>query len=274
MFDEARPLLTPLMQDPAFAQALRLCGQKPVVLPDGMLVLCRRIAGITLAMLPRASPPDDLDAQLRAVALHRCPLILSPQTPCALPRSLRLRAPRDMAVLDLTNSEEERRANLHGKWRNQLKRGEEHQLSVTRKPLPADPDTPVLRQELLQSRRRGYANWPAPLTAGFAAAAPDQTHVFRTLHKGRVVAHMLFLTHGACATYQLGHITNEGKALCAHNLLLWRASRYFAKRGIVQLHLGVLSADTPDLDRFKLRCGARRQPTGGTHLYWRPFARR
>jgi hypothetical protein len=272
MFDEARPSLSPLMQDPAFAHALHLCGQKPVFLSGGLMVLRRRIAGLNLGMLPRAAPPDDLAQQLREVGLHRAPLILSPETPCPLPRSLRLRKGCDMAVMDLTGTEQSRRAALHPKWRNQLNRSEEHKLTVTRKPLPADPDTPVLRQEAQQAQQRRYANWPAPLTASFAAAAPRQTHLFRATHKGNVVAHMLFLTHGACATYHLGHITEQGKTLCAHNLLLWRASRYFAKRGLARLHLGVLSAHTPDLNRFKLRSGAVQRQSGGTHLYWRPFA--
>ncbi|OAN98114.1 GNAT family N-acetyltransferase [Sulfitobacter geojensis] len=273
MFDEARPVLTPLMQDPAFAHALHLCGQRPMFLPDGLMMLHRRIAGVRLLMLPRAAPPHDLAAQLRSIGLHRTPLILSPETPCPMPRSLRLRKGGDRAVLDLTGSDEDRRAALHPKWRNQLKRGEKAGLMITRKPLPADPDTAILRQELRQAQQRGYANWPPPLTASFAAAAPRQTHVFRAHHKGRVVAHMLFLTHGACATYHLGHITDTGKALSAHNLLLWRACRYFAKRGAAQLDLGVLSDETPALNRFKLRCGATRRATGGTHLYWRPFAR-
>lgn len=271
MFDEARPPVTPLMQDPAFARALQLCGQEPVILPNGQLLLRRRIAGITLTMLPRATPPDDLADQLRTLALHRTPLILSPQVPCPLPRAMRLRAPVDLAVLDLRTSHKNRRARLHGKWRNQLKRSEEQDLKVTRRPLPADPDTAVLRQEMIQSRSRGYANWSAPLTAGFAKAAQSQTHVFRALHKGHSVAHMLFLSHGTCVTYHLGHISDDGKKRGAHNLLLWRAMRYFANRGFLQMDLGMLRKDTPELNRFKLRSGATRQKTGGTHLYWHLF---
>lgn len=273
MFDEVRPPPKSLMQDPAFAQALHLCGQKPMVLPGGLMLLRRRVAGITLTMLPRAAPPEDLPVQLRRIGAHRWPLILSPEIPGPLPRCLHLRNTPDMAVLDLTGTDHIRRSALHQKWRNQLKRSEKYPLTITRKPLPADPDTPVLRQEAEQAHRRGYSNWPAPLTASFAAAAPQQTHLFRAVHRGHVVAHMLFLTHGACATYHLGHITHQGRTFSAHNLLLWRASQYFSKRGFTQMHLGVLSEGTPDLNRFKLRSGANRQKTGGTHLYWRPFAR-
>lgn len=272
MFDEARGSSTPLMQDPAFAKALHLCGQNPLVLPGGLMLLRRCIAGATLTMLPRAAPPEDLYEQLRAIGMQRWPLILSPETPCRLPPGLRFRKGADLAVLDLTGTEQDRRAALQPKWRNQLKRSEELKLTVSRTPLPADPDTPVLRLESEQARQRGYANWPAPLTASFAAAAPRQTHLFRALYKGRPLAHMLFLTHGTGVTYHLGHTTGEGKARSAHNLLLWRANQYFAKRGFTQMNLGVLSRNTPDLNRFKLRSGATRQRTGGTHLYWRPFA--
>ena len=272
MVDEARlPFSHSLLQDPAFARALRLCGQQPLHLPCGLMVLQRRIAGLRVVMLPRAAPPPDLMDQLAALGLRRCPVILSPEVPCPLPRCLRLARSRDIAVLPLAGSETERRHLLHPKWRNQLKRAEAAGLTVTHGPLPPDPEGAVLARETLQARARGYANWPAPLTAAFAAAAPAQTHLFRASHAGQPVAHMLFLTHGQTATYHLGHTSAEGRSCCAHNLLLWQAGLHLGQQGITHLHLGLLDRRTPGLDRFKLRSGAIRQPTGGTHLLWHPF---
>lgn len=274
MFDEGPPPQNALMQDPAFAQALRLCGQSPAELPCGLTILQRRIFGLPMAMLPRAAVPPDLPDQLRLAGLHRTLLILSPDTPCPMQRALRLRRPQTLAVIDLTQPEKLRRSGLHQKWRNQLRRAEEHHLTVTRGPLPADPDTDVLRIETRQARTRGYANWPAPLTAAFAAAAPRQTHLFRTTHEGRQIAHMLFLSHGAHVSYHIGHTTAEGRGLHAHNLLLWRAAQHFAKAGFTALNLGLLDPRTPSLNRFKRRAGAKPQQTGGTYLYWQPFTRR
>ena len=261
---------TPLMQDPAFAAALRACGETPVILSCGLILLHRRCAGVPVAMLPRAAPPADLDAQVARAGLARVPLILSPERPCALPRAMRLRPPVALLVLDLTPPDSIRREALHAKWRNQLCRAEAGRLRVTHHPLP--PDDPLLRQEAEQARARGYLNWPAPLTAAFAAVSPDQTRLFTATERGEAVARMLFLRHGACATYHIGHITPRGKALCAHNLLLWEASCWLARQGHVTLHLG--PDGPPPLARFKRRAGARPRPTGGTWLRWRPLARR
>jgi len=273
MFDEAlAPRSHPLMQDPAFAAALRLCGQAPVQLSGGLTVLQRRVAGVPLAMLPRAIPPPDLSRQLEEVGLHRRPLILSPERPCPLPFAVRLAGSRVRAVLTLDEDAAALRARLHPKWRNQLGAAEGRSVRVIRTRLPADPDSPVLATETAQSRARGYANWPVALTAAFAAVAPRQTHLFQAIANGDVVAHMLFLTHGSGATYHIGHITPRGKAVCAHNLILWEAARHLARLGCCHLDLGILDDSTPDLNRFKLRTGARQQKTGGTHLIWRPLA--
>ncbi|MDG1170769.1 MAG: GNAT family N-acetyltransferase, partial [Sulfitobacter sp.] len=73
MFDEAAlpPHSHALMQDPAFARALRFCGQRPIVLPSGLMLLQQRLAGVPVLMLPRAAPPPDLRAQLRVSARVR-----------------------------------------------------------------------------------------------------------------------------------------------------------------------------------------------------------
>ncbi len=273
MLDDARLPDRALMQDPAFAQAMRLCGQTPVHLPGGLMLLQRRIAGLRIVMVPRAIPPPDLLDQLSALGLHRCPVILSPDVPCALPRSIRLLRPRDICVMSLAGSDADRRARLHPKWRNQVTRAERLNLTVSRSALSPDPDDPVLVTETRQAQARGYANWPAALTAAFAAAAPAQTHLFRATQAGRTVAHMLFLTHGASATYHLGHITADGRRLCAHNLLLWQAASHLARMGCRSLDLGLLDSRTPTLNRFKLRSGGIRRQTGGTHLLWHPLAR-
>ncbi|MFD2738751.1 GNAT family N-acetyltransferase [Sulfitobacter aestuarii] len=261
----------PLLQSPAFAAALRACGQDPVILPGGLLVLRRRFLGLRLAMLPRAVPPPDLLAQLREAGLQNLPLILSPETPCPLPPAWKLRTPQMLAKVDLRPPPVRRRAALHGKWRNQLRRAEGAELGVSHAPLPADPHHPLLLADAAQARQRGYRNWPARLTAAFAAAAPDQTRLFTAHHRGRPVAHMLFLRHGNAATYHIGNICSAGKALQAHNLLLWQASLWLAEQGHDLLDLGPVCAAAPGLARFKTRAGASLVPTGGTWLRWQPL---
>jgi hypothetical protein len=273
MFDATPAPDAALMQDPAFAAALRLCGQNPIILNCGTMILHRRILGIPVAMLPRAVPPADLSDQLRRAGLHRTPLILSPEQPCTLPRALRLRGPQSFALLDLHGDTDIARAALHPKWRNQLKRAEAAGLRISHHQMPPEPDQPLLRLERAQARARRYANWPTNLTAAFAAAAPDQTRLFIAHDRGTPVAHMVFLRHGTRATYHIGHITPAGKARCAHNLLMWQASRWLADQGHVTLDLGLVAPRVPGLNRFKLRTGAVIAQTGGTWLRWHPLAR-
>lgn len=272
MFDEPRTATYhPLMQDPAFARALVLYGQQPVTLPCGLTLLKRRLWAMPLLMLPRAAPPENLRNQLRALDLHHHPLILSPERPCTLPRSLRLLPPRERIVWDVSTDLRARRAALHPKWRNQLTKAEQTRLTITSRTLPTTPNHPVLVKEQEQCRSRGYRNWPAPLTAAFAATAPEQTRLFQARCEGKTLAHMLFLTHGSGATYHIGHITTQGKRLGAHNLLLWEAACQLAVQGVQSIDLGLINPHTRGLNRFKLRTGAQSQSTGGTHLIWRPL---
>ncbi len=271
MFDAVRPSSYALLQDPAFVAALRLCGQTPIVLPDGTVILKRRFFGVPVLMLPRAMPTDDLAAQLSDTGLQRLPLILSPEQSWQGCGAIRLHRPQSTAQVDLRPPEAQRRAALHPKWRNQLRKAEAGPLKVSQTLMPADPDHPVLRLDAAQAQVRRYAHWPAPLTAAFAKAAPDQTHLFIASLGPQPVAHMLFLSHGGRASYHIGHTTTRGKAECAHNLLLWRAFCDLARIGIETVDLGLLNPRTAGLNRFKLRSGARQVQTGGTWLRWRPW---
>ncbi len=252
------------MQDRSFAAALRLCGQNPVMLDGGLILLHRRLMGLSVAMLPRATPPQDLRSQMQAAGLRLTPLILSPEALCRMPRALRLRGPVSYAEIDLTGPDEARRAALHGKWRNQLRAAENGPLRVSDAPM--SPEDPLIAHDAGQARARGYANWPPGLTAAFATVAPDQTRVFVAYDRGQPVAHMLFLLHGRRATYHIGYSTREGRSLNAHNLILWRAGCWLSVRGFAWLDLGTVDPRTPTLNRFKLRAGAAQKQTAGTFL--------
>jgi hypothetical protein len=274
MLDHAAPTDHSLLQDPAFAGALRSLGQTPLTLPNGQLLLRRVLMGLPVLMLPRATPPPDLRAQLSALGLHRLPLILSPDGPCARPAAIRLRAPQIRVILDLSPDIDTRRAALHGKWRNALRRAEKSNLTVRRTHLPPDPNHPLLQAETEQARIRGYGNWPAALTAAFAGAAQKQAQLFTAKQGKSEVAQVLFLRHGAQASYHIGMISDAGKACAAHNLLIWNAMNWLAKTGCHSIDLGLVHPKEPGLTRFKTRTGAQLRPTGGTWLQWNPLARK
>jgi hypothetical protein len=255
-----------LMQDPAFAAALRLCGEEPITLPSGLILLNRKLVGIPVLMLPRAVPPPDLCTQLADAGLERRPLILSPEHPGTLPRALQISPRKALLRIDLSHDDQTRRAGLHQKWRNQLRRAEDSLLHVRQSRMR--PTHPLLEHEAAQSRARRYQGWPSALTAAFAQTVPEQTYIFTAHLRGHPVAHMLFLTHGNRATYHIGHTTTDGRRTYAHNLLLWQATKALHRAGIVELDLGPKT--TAQIDRFKMRAGAQPVMTGGTWVRWAP----
>lgn len=278
--------LRALSQTPEFERALRANGQEPLVLKDmdNTLVTRRWLnAGITLAMVNRAqiSQPQSLVNSLRANGLGRTPVILSPDRPT--PQlgqigALALVSPAHVAVLDLLPDQEQRHAALHQKWRNRLTRSQSHGASqhvrTSRQNMPVNPDHWLFSADLAQQISRGYRSWPVALTLAYAQQNKGQAKLFQAFEGKEVIAAVLILRHGAAATYHIAHSSARGKALSAHNLLMWDAMSWLASKGCRHLDLGVINTEeAPGLARFKLGTGARLIKLGGTWLLWPPMGR-
>ncbi|WP_052272266.1 GNAT family N-acetyltransferase [Leisingera sp. ANG-M7] len=275
----ARPQPRALQQSPEFARALMACGQDPLLLDD-TLVLHRRLpGGLRLAMVNRAdlTDPAPLLAALRAGALARTPLILSPESPA--PHLARLGAvplatPAHAALWDLSGDADQRRAALHPKWRNRLKHGEAQPLRLTRQNLPHDVRHWLFRADAKQQSARGYRSWPIGLTLAYARENKGQVKLFQAFEGKEPVAAILILTHGNAASYHIAHTTTRGKRLSAHPLLLWEAANWLAAKGVCRLDLGLINTeDAPGLARFKLGTGAQLHRLGGTWGLWPPLGR-
>ncbi len=276
------PVAPALQQHASFAAALRVCGQKTEVLggPLQLLVLQRRMrGGINLAMISRAclTDPEGLADRLRQAGLYRHLMILSPEEPTpALARigAVPVMTPGHVAMIDLREPHQARRAALHQKWRNRLRHGEKQHLRVTRQNMPPRADHWLFRAEADQRARRGYRNWQPSLTLAYARENPGQAKLFTAFEGRDPVAAMLFLRHGNGATYHIGHTTARGRALSAHNLLLWQAAGWLASRGHCRLDLGLIDTrDAPGLARFKLGAGAQVHRLGGSWVWWPPLGR-
>ncbi|KUP91378.1 GNAT family N-acetyltransferase [Tritonibacter horizontis] len=271
-----------LPQTAEFTAALRLAGHDPFVIDrlQNTVVLRRKVWGVPLAMLNRADlgkPGRTLEI-LQEEGLERTPIILSPERPVpdlARLGALPLMTPASVGRLTLDPDRDIRRAGLEQKWRNRLSHAESQPLRVTRQTMPIKPDHWLLRADASQQRQRRYRSWPAALTLAYAQANPGCAKLFEA-HEGQErVAGILVLTHGDGATYHIAHSTDRGKALSAHNLLLWSAMDWLSSRGIRQLDLGVLNTeDAAGLARFKLGTGASVERLGGTWLFWPPLGRR
>lgn len=271
-----------LAQTSEFHGALSLNGQSPVLLPglNDTLVTTRRMsAGFQVAMINRAplDHPDQLIEALRTVGLGRSPVILSPEHPSpelAGIGALPLITPAFVALLDLKQTAGSQREALHQKWRNRLNRAQGRGLRVSRQNMPLDPNHWLFAADQAQQRKRGYRSWPVALTLAYAKANKGQAKLFQAFEGTTAVAAILILRHGRGATYHISHTTQTGKALSAHNLLMWEVMLWLARKGCEQLDLGLINTEeAPGLARFKLGTGARLSQLGGTWLLWPPLGR-
>ena len=176
--------------------------------------------------------------------------------------------PATIAVLDLEGDAQTRRARMHQKWRNRLRRAEDAPLKVTRHTLSGSAPHWLFEAEREQRRARGYKGLPPEIAQAYAQANPGAVDVFEARLNGSAVAGMAFCRHGSMATYFIGHTFEAGRANHAHTRLLAEAADDFAKRGVTALDLGLIDTVTaPGLARFKLGSGARPRQLSGTWLY-------
>ena len=166
--------------------------------------------------------------------------------------------------IDLNQDEEVLRQGLDGKWRNRLKAAEKSDLVYTSSAAKPGQYNWLLEHESAQRKSKGYRGLPPEMTilwqeaksAGRGADRKAGVAIYRAdLDKEKAGA-MLFLVHGASATYHIGWSSDEGRRLGAHNLILWNAILALKEKGISQLDLGgVNTATGAGIARFKLGTG-------------------
>ncbi len=200
------------------------------------------------------------------------PLVVNAPADALQTGGVKLARGAELAITDLIDPSE-MRARLHQKWRNQLKKAEASQLVVTDQPLDAARHKWFLDAEAAQQTSQGYKSYPSPFLLAYAAANKGQARLYAASLEGRPVAAMLVLKHGVMATYQAGVTTPEGRAHCAHNLILWQIMCDLQKRRVLRLDLG--RADlSPGLRRFKLGSGAGIETLAGSFLFHHWFSPR
>jgi hypothetical protein len=281
MFDLAPPAparLLPLQQSPLYLAALTRIGTPAGFhdLPSGRAIVVTqdrpvlgRIALISRGPVWPGVPAGDRFHGLRRAVSARV-LIVNAETRedgAALARAgfVRLAADRWVAELSLDGTPEEWLARMGGKWRNRLRHGLRQGMELKRAALPPDPQHWLFARDAAQQAARGYRGLPSGLIAAMAAARPDDIDLFTAHRAGRVVAAMLFATDGGTASYLIGWAGPEGRALSAHNMLVWRAMQDLRARGAGWIDLGLCdAARAPGLARFKRESGARLRALGGT----------
>jgi len=275
-----RDLALPLTQSEAFERTCSKLGLTTTRISnrDGTcLIQTRKLPLIGAFHLisrgPVLSDPADFKPFVQQVRRDfKGPLVVNAPADAVRTGGLKLARGAELAITDLIHPSE-MRARLHQKWRNQLKKAEATQLVVTDQPLDADRHKWFLDAEAAQQTSQGYKSYPGPFLLAYAAANKGQARLYTASLAGRPIAAMLVLKHGSMATYQAGVTTPEGRAHCAHNLILWQIMCDLQKRRVQRLDLG--RADlSPGLRRFKLGSGAGIETLAGSFLFHHWYAPR
>ncbi|MEM9168990.1 MAG: peptidoglycan bridge formation glycyltransferase FemA/FemB family protein [Pseudomonadota bacterium] len=161
------------------------------------------------------------------------------------------------ALLDLTAPEDALLKGLNGKWRNRLRAAQTSDVVATR--LGRDPSKYAWlldKDAQLMHRLRHQSSNVALIPQYQERAGRKSVLGFEAKRGAARLAGMLFLRHGEDATYHIGWSGEDGKALNAHNLLLWEAVLELKKSGVRTLDLGGIDTDNnPGIARFKLGVG-------------------
>ncbi len=163
---------------------------------------------------------------------------------------------------NIVQSEDDLRQNLSKSWLKSLKKSEKSDIEVIWDDKLQFFDEFKLNYVMDKQLKR-YENISPQLLDNLASLPTHQTPIVtgRAIRENKCIASVLFLKHGACATYQVGWTTDEGRKYCAHHALLWQTQFMYDAYGIQTLDLGGITEDDPDckkgLNKFKKGTGAK-----------------
>ena len=169
--------------------------------------------------------------------------------------------------IDLSQSADELRRQLHGKWRNML-------AAAERGPLRCDVNQGgrylhwLTKNYDAYRQAKGFVGPNAALAEAIVENSLQKEDVLllTALHGKDPQAAILVMRHGQCATYFLSYTSPEGRRQRAHNLLLWRALLVLQELGVHWFDLGGVNPAAPGVARFKLGMGGRLETLSGTYL--------
>ncbi|WP_415182962.1 lipid II:glycine glycyltransferase FemX [Phaeovulum sp.] len=213
-----------------------------------------------------AAGPELHRAGLRALARRHLCLLATPENAVSGWGVVPLITPRYQAVLDLRPDLPTLRARLAGTWRNRVSHAQKAGLRVMALDGPKDWRW-LIDAEKRQRAQRKYRALPVGFVDAWAGAEPGGVRALQVVHDGAALAGMVFLRHGDGVSYHLGWSGVEGRAVSAHNLLLWHAIEQLKAEGAQWLDLGDVNHDrAPGLAHFKLGTGAQAKPLGATAI--------
>jgi len=173
-------------------------------------------------------------------------------------------------MIDLSQPLDRLRLAMDGKWRNRLVRAEAQKgLQMHVRASLKDVQW-LLERENQQRQTRGFHALPTEFVQAYIGCHADRQQAFlvaSAVQGKQTLGSMLFLIHGAGASYHIGWADETGRQLNIHNLLLWKAMAQLQALGVLQLDLGgVNTRALPGISRFKLGAGGRLFTLVGTYF--------
>lgn len=150
-------------------------------------------------------------------------------------------------MMDLRHDDDTLRKSLKKSWRTALNKAERQGEELV---VEWDNKTAFLpwflQNYALDKALKGYQGPSQKLLLAFARTfgVHRKMLIGKALYKDKPVAGILLLCHGKGATYQVGWNHEEGRDVCAHNLLLWDALRVLKEKGVTVFDLGGLNDES------------------------------
>jgi len=166
---------------------------------------------------------------------------------------------------DLQQEEEIARAGLKSNWRGSLKKAEsraqEGDLEITWD-VEKKTYTTFKQHYVMDKLVKEYTGISPKLLNNLALFSTQASPMIigNISVSGEIIAGVLFLTHGKCATYQIGWSSDKGRQVNAHHLLLWQARDILIQHGVRYLDLGGINDQdkkSKGLSSFKRGTGAK-----------------
>ncbi len=161
---------------------------------------------------------------------------------------------------DLNIDDEQARATLKSNWRGSLKKAEKSGITIEwdseKKSYPLFK--PCYLADKMAKQYDGVSPKLLDNLALFSTQASPMI-IGKAVLNGHDIGAILILTHGSCATYQIGWTQDKGRETCAHHLLLWQARAILKKYNVIMLDLGGIN----DQDEKAKGLSAFKRGTGG-----------
>lgn len=164
----------------------------------------------------------------------------------------------ETSYIDLKESEELLRSNLHSKWRNQLVKSEKNSITIDFDNTETHVDFILKSYDEMVQNKQFYALSSNELKVLFQIFVKHEKVIFLIAHdeNQNIIGFTVILTYFNSSVYFIGWSNSQGRKLNVSNLLLWNSIVYLKNLNFKEFDLGGFdSKNLPGVASFKKRIG-------------------